>query len=89
MSKVYLVCDKEKNYHTLKCFEKCEIVKKMKEPYLINEKATLDELVSPFIVCLHRTFKDEHRIYFLEEFVNGEPLINILKVLGVLDVEDT
>jgi hypothetical protein len=36
------------------------------------------------IMKLPRTFKDDHRIYFLCEYVNGEVFFDSLRNIGIL-----
>jgi len=37
----------------------------------MNEKQALAAITSPFIMEYIRSYKDEHYIYFLTEFING------------------
>ena len=37
---------------------------------------------------LVKTFKDEKRVYFLTEFVNGQDLFDVIRVLGLLKDAD-
>lgn len=48
------------------------------------ERQLLLQIDHVFIIKLVKTFKDAKRVYFLTEFVNGQDLFDVLRVLGLL-----
>ncbi|CAG9332054.1 PKG_37 [Blepharisma stoltei] len=54
---------------------------------LVLERKILLELDHPLIMKLVKTFKDPDRIYFLTEFVRGQDLFDVLRVLNLLTNE--
>jgi cGMP-dependent protein kinase len=48
-----------------------------------NERTILMMIDHIFIMKLVKTFKDENRIYFLTEFINGLDLFDVLRKLGI------
>ena len=55
----------------------------------MNEKQALSTISSPFIMEFIRSFKDEHYIYFLTEFINGMELFDAIRVIGLLNSDQT
>jgi cGMP-dependent protein kinase len=49
----------------------------------------LSQLSSPFIMEFIRSFKDEHYVYFLTEFINGIELFDAIRLIGLLNSEQT
>ena len=56
---------------------------------LVLERQILLQLDHPFIMKLVKTFKDPERIYFLTEYVRGEDLFDVLRVLNLLTDEQS
>ena len=48
------------------------------------ERRLLLQIDHIFIMKLVKTFKDDQRVYFLTEFVNGQDLFDVIRVLGLL-----
>ena len=44
---------------------------------------------SPFIMEYIRSYKDENHIYFLTEFIGGMELFDTIRVIGLLNSEQT
>jgi len=55
----------------------------------MNEKVALSTVSSPFAMEFIRSFKDDHHIYFLTEFINGMELFDAIRVIGLLTSEQT
>jgi cGMP-dependent protein kinase len=55
---------------------------------LILERQLLLQLDHSFIMKLIKTFKDKDRVYFLLEFVHGQDLFDVIRVLGLLQDSD-
>lgn len=36
-----------------------------------------------------RSYKDDHYIYFLTQFLNGMELFDVIRIIGLLDVKQT
>ena len=47
-----------------------------------QEKKVLEVLNFPFIVSLVRTYKDNHYVYFLLEYVHGMELYQVIRDIG-------
>jgi cGMP-dependent protein kinase len=89
-SKVYLVANpKDSKFYALKVIDKAGIVKHKMEEAIVNVVGIMKQLSYPFILSLHQTFKDEFRIYFLEEFVQGAVMFDFLKSTGILSNQQT
>jgi|MDSY01.2.fsa_nt_gb CRP-like cAMP-binding protein len=78
--RVKLVQDKKnkKNIFALKSLHKEEIVRYAQQTNTLNEKNIMMVCNHPFILQLHNTYKDSHRLYFLLEFCNGGELFSRL-----------
>ena len=55
---------------------------------LLLERHVLLQLDHSLIMKLVRTFKDQDRLYFLLEYVHGQDLFDVLRVLGLLQDQD-
>lgn len=85
---VFLTAHKSKNLlYALKTYSR-----KMIEAYhmyesIQNEKKILMQLDHPMILKLVKTFKDEHRIYFISEYIKGQDLFDVLPQLSILYID--
>jgi len=43
----------------------------------------------PFIMKFYRTFIDDETIYFLIEYIKGQELFDVIRVLGLLSTFDS
>lgn len=61
------------------------------EMHLINEKKVLEEMnyYTPFCVNFVRSYKDDKFVYFLMEYINGLELFDAIRVIGILNSEQT
>lgn len=55
----------------LKCYSKQKIEEHSLFKYITQEKNLLRSLYHPFIMEYYKSFKDEHYLYSLVEFVQG------------------
>lgn len=69
----------------MKCIRKKHIVDTKQQEHVYSEKRILEELCSPFIVKLYRTFKDNKYVYMLLEACLGGELWSILRDRGSFD----
>ncbi|XP_063103272.1 cGMP-dependent protein kinase 2 isoform X2 [Cavia porcellus] len=69
----------------MKCVRKKHIVDTKQQEHIYSEKRILEELCSPFIVKLYRTFKDNKYVYMLLEACLGGELWSILRDRGSFD----
>ena len=44
---------------------------------------------SPFCVSYIRSYKDSNYIYFLMEYINGLELFDVIRIIGILNPEQT
>lgn len=87
---VFLVSDKSKEHcYALKSVSKDETIKTKLEKHLINEKQALSLISSPFVMEFIRSYKDDHYIYFLTEFINGIELFDAIRMIGLLTPKQT
>lgn len=86
---VFLVVHKEKRTcYALKCVNRRKIRAFDIAANVILERQLLLQIDHIFIMKLVKTFKDPERIYFLTEFVNGQDLFDVIRILGLLKEED-
>ncbi|XP_032737765.1 cGMP-dependent protein kinase 2 isoform X1 [Lontra canadensis] len=84
--RVELVKVKNENVaFAMKCIRKKHIVDTKQQEHVYSEKRILEELCSPFIVKLYRTFKDTKYVYMLLEACLGGELWSILRDRGSFD----
>uniref|UniRef100_A0AAA9SK35 cGMP-dependent protein kinase n=8 Tax=Pecora TaxID=35500 RepID=A0AAA9SK35_BOVIN len=84
--RVELVKVKNENVaFAMKCIRKKHIVDTKQQEHVYSEKKILEELCSPFIVKLYRTFKDNKYVYMLLEACLGGELWSILRDRGSFD----
>lgn len=80
---VYLVKNKEDDkYYAMKCINKAQILEQGLEKHLTQEKNVLSMVDFPFIMKFYRSFKDSNNIYFLEEYVKGMELFDVIRDIG-------
>ena len=85
---VLLVTDPSKKHaFAMKAIAKEEILKDKLEKHVQWEKEAMQAISSPFIMEFVRSYKDEHNIYFLTEFINGMELFDAIRVIGMLSAQ--
>ncbi len=67
-----------KKVFALKAQHKKEIVQHKQQANVMNEKDIMLMCHHPFILALHNTYKDEHKLYMLLEYCNGGELFGRL-----------
>ncbi|XP_050751644.1 cGMP-dependent protein kinase 2 [Gymnogyps californianus] len=83
---------KVKNENTafaMKCIKKKHIVDTKQQEHIYSEKKILEQICSPFIVKLYRTFKDSKYVYMLLEACLGGELWSLLRDRGSFDEATT
>ena len=75
--------------YALKTVHRNKIARFRLENNLILERNVLLQLDHPLIMKLVKTFKDDERLYFLTEFVQGQDLFDVLRHLGLLKSNDS
>jgi serine/threonine protein kinase len=65
--------------YALKTVPRTKIINYSLYKNLQQERELLLMLDSNFIMKLVKTFKDEHRIYFLQEYIAGEDLFDAIR----------
>ena len=89
---MFLVTDPTKTkLFALKCISKSSVINNKLEKYVMNEKLILEDLSesSPFCVNYIRSYKDKNYIYFLMEYIEGLELFDVIRLIGILNVEQT
>jgi len=77
--RVKLVQDRvSKEVFALKVLHKKEVVEYKQQDNVMNEKNVMLRCHHPFILALHNTYRDEHRLYLLLEYCNGGELFTVL-----------
>ncbi|OMJ71175.1 hypothetical protein SteCoe_30697 [Stentor coeruleus] len=76
-----------KVYYALKTVQRNKITAFDIYDNLLLERKILLQVDHPLIIKLVKTFKDEFRVYFLMEFVQGIDLFDALRELGLLNNE--
>lgn len=80
---VYLVKNKQDDkFYAMKCINKAQILEQGLEKHLIQEKNVLSMVDFPFVMKFYRSFKDYNNIYFLEEYVKGMELFDVIRDIG-------
>lgn len=87
-STVYLTVNSQNDFiFALKSIPKEEIIKNKIKKYLFQEKEVLQTVNFPFCMKFFKTYKDQKRLYFLLEYVNGIELFDAMRELGILTTE--
>ncbi|NXO56940.1 KGP2 kinase, partial [Aramus guarauna] len=88
--RVELVKVKNENMaFAMKCIKKKHIVDTKQQEHIYSEKKILEQICSPFIVKLYRTFKDSKYVYMLLEACLGGELWSLLRDRGSFDEATT
>lgn len=69
-------------FYALKCMRKSVVVAQQQQQHVVNEKALLEELNSPFIYKMFGTTRDTAHVYMLFEFLAGGELFTLLRDNG-------
>ena len=86
---VFLCVNPVKNtYYALKTVSRRKVHMYDIHENILQERRILLQLDHVFIVKLVKTFKDEKRLYLLLEFVKGQDLFDVIRILGLLTDED-
>jgi len=72
----------EDRAYALKCIQKHRVVQYGQQRHILDEKRILGIMESPFILGLHRTFKDNKHVYLLTDAYLGGDLWRTLHVKG-------
>ncbi|NXC33246.1 KGP2 kinase, partial [Campylorhamphus procurvoides] len=84
--RVELVKVKNENVaFAMKCIKKKHVVDTKQQEHIYSEKKILEQICSPFIVKLYRTFKDNKYVYMLLEACLGGELWSLLRDRGSFD----
>lgn len=73
---------KLKKAFALKCLQKSAVVAYRQQQNVLSEKNIMEQADHPFILRLHKTFKDRDCLYMLLEFVQGGELFTLLHIRG-------
>jgi len=75
-----------KEFFALKILKKSKVIQTKQVKHVLWEKKILSTIVHPFIVNLEACFKDQTRLYFALEFVQGGEFFSLLRKTGVLEM---
>jgi cGMP-dependent protein kinase 1 len=70
--------------YALKAISRSQISAMSLERHTMQEKEVLEHINFPFIMKMHRTFKDPHFVYFLLSYVKGMELFDVIRQMGNL-----
>ncbi|CAG9314505.1 PKG_2 [Blepharisma stoltei] len=89
LGSVFLTCHRTKNtLYALKTVTREKISYYGVYDSIVLERTIMMQLDHIMIMKLIKTFKDQHRIYFLEEYVKGQDLFDVLRHIGILSDAD-
>jgi cGMP-dependent protein kinase len=78
--KVTLVDDSESGERfALKTVSKLCLTESLQKEHILDEKRTMTQIQSPFVIQLKATFRDDHSLYFLLEHASGGDLFHLLR----------
>uniref|UniRef100_A0A4W3HHJ1 cGMP-dependent protein kinase n=1 Tax=Callorhinchus milii TaxID=7868 RepID=A0A4W3HHJ1_CALMI len=84
--RVELVKIKNENVaFAMKCIKKQHVVRTRQQEHIHSEKKILEEVCSPFVVKLYRSFKDNKFVYMLLEACLGGEIWSILRDRGCFE----
>lgn len=87
---VFLVyCPASNFLYALKTVPRSKIALYEIQDNLVLERKVLLQIDHPLIIKLVKTFKDENRIYFLMEYVQGLDLFDALREMNILNNENS
>lgn len=72
----------EQKPYALKCVQKCRIVQYGQQRHIMDEKNILFQMRSPFVLTLHKTYKDAKQVYLLTDAYLGGDLWRLLHARG-------
>ena len=82
---VFLVKDTQGGeIFALKAISRHQIMEQSLERHTLQEKEVLEQVNFPFIMKMHRTFKDADFVYFLLSYVGGMELFDVIRQMGRL-----
>lgn len=70
--------------YALKAISRNQISAMSLERHTMQEKEVLEHINFPFIMKMHRTFKDSNFVYFLLSYVKGMELFDVIRQMGRL-----
>ena len=76
-------------YYALKAISKGQIQEQSLEKHTQQEKAVLQLVNFPLIMKMYRTFKDNDFVFFLQSFVRGMELFDVIRQMDLLDNEQS
>ncbi|CAD8112930.1 unnamed protein product [Paramecium sonneborni] len=86
---IYLVHNKfDKKNYAIKCISKFKIIQERQALRLAQKKQILQTINFPLIIYFFNSFKDQYNIYFLEEYIKGMQINDVIKELGHLKTYD-
>ena len=80
---------KNKFYYAIKAMAKKHIDLEALHKNIDMERDILLKIDNPFIVKLVKTMKDTKNIYFLMEYIKGKELFDVIRVIGLLNENQT
>ena len=87
---VYLVRSKKnKNIYAIKALDLQQIKNEKLEPCVEVEKNVLLKIDHPFIMKMVKYMKNDQYIFFLNEFIHGKELWDVIRDIGYLSKEQT
>jgi cGMP-dependent protein kinase len=68
---------------------KQQVIQQGLETHIINEKRICSIVNHPNLMSFYRTYQDKHNIYFILEFIRGQELFDVIRVMGLLNSESS